>query len=353
MDQRKDPANSANFQHTLKQSFTCVSRGLHTGLKIVMRVTPAEANTGIVFVRREIESRRSEIQASWRNVSDTRLSTTIANKYGVRVSTVEHLLAALYACGIDNARIILNGPEVPVMDGSAMPFVNLIKQVGKQRQEAERHAILIKQAVSISRAGKFAGFLPSPVPWLECEIDFDAAPIGKQTCSVPISEDVFARELASARTFGFQEQINTLHKLGLAQGGSLQNAVLIDNDRVVNSEGLRYVDEFVRHKAIDAIGDLALLGMTFVGQFSSVRGGHELTNALIQKLMANEHVWEFTTISKAKEYWRTILADHSTDQDLARAIVEKYDFFHDGKEAVSHGAPGATPTGASGVSTSE
>ena len=326
MEQRKHAAHSANYQHTLQQSFTCVSRGLHTGLKIVMRVTPAEANSGIVFVRREVESRRAEIQASWRNVSDTRLSTTIANKYGVRVSTIEHLLAALYACGIDNARIILNGPEVPVMDGSAMPFVDLIKQSGKQRQNAERHAILIKQAVSISRAGKFAGFLPSPVPWLECEIDFEATPIGKQTCSVPINEDVFEHELAQARTFGFKEQIETLHKLGLAQGGSLQNAVLIDKDRVVNSEGLRYVDEFVRHKAIDAIGDLALLGMTFVGQFSSVRGGHELTNALIHKLMANEHAWEFTTLARAKDYWRTILADQYADKDLAREIVAKYEF---------------------------
>jgi len=326
MDQRNVMANPANFQHTLKESFTCVSRGLHTGLKIVMRVTPAEANTGIVFVRREVESRRAEIQASWRNVSDTRLSTTIVNKYGVRVSTVEHLLAALYACGIDNARIILNGPEVPAMDGSAMPFVNLIKQAGKQRQVTERKAILIKQAVSLSRAGKFAGFLPSPLPWLECEIDFDAAPIGKQTCSVAIREDVFERELASARTFGFQEQIPTLHKLGLAQGGSLQNAVLIENDRVVNSEGLRCVDEFVRHKAIDAIGDLALLGVTFVGQFSSVRGGHELTNALIQKLMVNEQAWEFTTLSKAKDYWQALLADHNADQDFARMIIEKYDF---------------------------
>lgn len=325
MDQRNAAENPGYFQHTLKDSFTCVSRGLHTGLNIVMRVTPADANTGIVFVRREVESRRAEIHASWRNVSDTRLSTTIVNNYGVRVSTVEHLLAALYACGIDNARVILNGPEVPAMDGSAMPFVTLIKQAGKQRQEGERKAILIRQAVSLSREGKFARFLPSPLPWLHCVIEFDAVPIGKQTCSVAISEDIFERELANARTFGFQEQIPTLHKLGLAQGGSLQNAVLIEHDRVVNSDGLRFVDEFVRHKAIDAIGDLALLGVAFVGQFTSVRGGHELTNALIQKLMANEYAWEFTTLRRADAYWRASLTDRNVDLDLSRMILEKND----------------------------
>ena len=326
MDQRTEPAYIPYFQHTLKESFTCISRGLHSGLKIVMRVTPAEANTGIVFARREVEARRCEIQANWRNVSDTRLSTTIANKHGIRVSSVEHLMAALYACGIDNARILLNGPEVPSMDGSAAPFVSLIKHAGRVQQAAERNAILIKQAVSIARGDKFAGLLPSPVPWIECEIDFEASPIGKQKCSLPINQSVFEQELATARTFGFKEQINTLHKLGLAQGGSLQNAVLIDEDVVVNQEGLRFFDEFVRHKVVDSIGDLALIGVMVVGQFTSVRGGHELNNALIQKLMANEHTWEFTTLRKAKNYWKEIMQDQNADQDLARMIMSKYDF---------------------------
>jgi UDP-3-O-[3-hydroxymyristoyl] N-acetylglucosamine deacetylase len=326
MDKREDQADIPYYQHTLKESFTCISRGLHTGFKIVMRVTPAEANTGIVFARRDVETNRCEIQANWRNVSDTRLSTTIANKHGVRVSTIEHLMAALYVCGIDNARIFVNGPEVPIMDGSASHFISLIKHAGRTSQDAERNALLVKQSVSVSNGNKFASFLPSPVPWIECEIDFEATAIGKQKCSVPISQNVFEMELAPARTFGFKEQINTLHKLGLAQGGSLQNAVLIEDDMVVNTEGLRFTDEFVRHKAVDSIGDLALVGVMIVGQFSSLRGGHELNNALIQKLMANEHTWEFTTLRQAKNYWNDILRQENADKDLARMIISKYDF---------------------------
>ena len=327
MNTIKDSINISHFQHTLKDSFTCVSRGLHTGLKIVMRVTPGEVNSGIVFVRRDIDSRRSEIQANWQNVSDTRLSTTIANKRGIRVSTVEHLMAALYACGIDNARVLVDGPEVPIMDGSAAPFVALINQVGRVKQDAERHAIVIKQSVSVSQGEKFAGLLPSPIPWMELEIDFDASPIGKQTFTAPIYRDAFVNELASARTFGFKEQVNTLHKLGLAQGGSLQNAVLIEDDEIVNEEGLRFDDEFVRHKMVDSIGDLALIGARIIGQFSGVRTGHQLNNALIQKLMANEHAWQYTTVREAQEYWRDIMQQPNTDKDLAKKIMSKFDFY--------------------------
>jgi len=327
MNTIKDSINISHFQHTLKDSFTCVSRGLHTGLKIVMRVTPGEVNSGIVFVRRDIDSRRSEIQANWQNVSDTRLSTTIANKRGIRVSTVEHLMAALYACGIDNARVLVDGPEVPIMDGSAAPFVALINQVGRVKQDAERHAIVIKQSVSVSQGEKFAGLLPSPIPWMELEIDFDASPIGKQTFTAPIYRDAFVNELASARTFGFKEQVNTLHKLGLAQGGSLQNAVLIEDDEIVNEEGLRFDDEFVRHKMVDSIGDLALIGARIIGQFSGVRTGHQLNNALIQKLMANQHAWQYTTVREAQEYWRDIMQQPNTDKDLAKKIMSKFDFY--------------------------
>lgn len=314
------------FQHTLKDSFTCVSRGLHTGLKIVMRVTPAEANSGIVFVRRDIESNRSEIPANWQNVSDTRLSTTIANKRGIRVSTIEHLMAALHACGIDNARILVDGPEVPIMDGSALPFVSLINQVGKVQQEAERNAIVIKQAVSVTRGDKFAGFLPSPIPWMELQIDFDAQPIGKQAFSAPIFSDTFEQQLASARTFGFKEQISTLHKLGLAQGGSLNNAVLIDEDKIVNKEGLRFDNEFVRHKMVDTIGDIALVGARIIGQFTGVRNGHEMNNSLIQKLMAEEHTWEYVTLREAEDYWSNIMSQPNADKDLARKIMSKFSF---------------------------
>ena len=292
-----------------------------------MRVTPAEPNTGIVFVRRDVESRYSEIEANWKNVSDTRLSTTISNSVGVRVTTIEHLMAALYASGIDNARILLDGPEVPIMDGSSIPFVQLINQVGRRKQDVERHVVIIEQAISVTEGEKSAGFLPSPVPWMDLVIDFEASPIGRQTFSSPITSDAFADELAPARTFGFKEQINTLHKLGLAQGGSLRNAVLIDNDQVVNEEGLRFHDEFVRHKMVDSIGDIALIGSRIIGQFTSVCSGHQLNNALIHKLMANEHAWQFVTMQEAMRYWKSILQSPYNDSELAEKIMEKFGLY--------------------------
>ena len=327
MNNKKDELNSAYYQHTLNDSFTCVSRGLHTGLKIVMRVTPAEPNSGIVFVRRDVDSRYSEIEANWRNVSDTRMSTTISNSIGIRVSTIEHLMAALYASGIDNARILLDGPEVPIMDGSAVTFVQFINQVGKCQQDAERHVVIIEQAISVSEGNKSAGFLPSPVPWMDLIIDFESSPIGRQTFSSPITSDAFEEELAPARTFGFKEQINTLHKLGLAQGGSLSNAVLIDDNKIVNEEGLRFHDEFVRHKMVDSIGDIALVGSHIVGQFTSVCSGHKLNNALIQKLMANEHAWRFVTMHEAMQHWKVILQSQYNDTELAEEIMEKFGLY--------------------------
>lgn len=312
-------------QHTLANSFTCVGRGLHTGLKIVMRVMPGEPNTGYVFVRRDIKPKQSEIVASWNNVSDTRLSTTISNSYGIRVSTVEHLLAALYACNIDNARIVLDGPEVPIMDGSANSFVSLIQQTGRLRQGAERAAVVIKQSVSITDGDKYAGFLPSPIPWINIDIDFDLPHIGKQNFSVPIQEDIFEKDIAPARTFGFKEQINTLHKLGLAQGGTLNNAILIDEDKIINEEGLRFDNELVRHKVLDCIGDLALIGARLVGQFTGRRTGHHLNNQIIHELMLREHSWQYTTLREAHTYWKDILLVENNDRELAREIISKMD----------------------------
>lgn len=314
-----DNNETSLFQHTLKESFTCMGRGLHTGLNIIMRVMPAEANSGIIFVRRDVDSPYSEIQANWKNVSDTRLSTTIANLSGVRVSTIEHLMAALYAGGIDNARIVLDGPEVPIMDGSAAPFVSLINYAGKTKQKCERRAILIKQTTSVSSGDKFAGFTPFPISYMKVDIDFDSESIGQQSFAAEIDEDVFRNQLASARTFGFKEQVSTLHKLGLAQGGSLENVILVENGSVVNKEGLRYKDEFVRHKMIDSIGDVALAGARVIGKFTGVRNGHQLNNELIQKLMLHEHTWEYTTVRKANEYWQEQLL--SPYYDLKTLVV--------------------------------
>jgi len=212
------------------------------------------------------------------------------------VSTVEHILAALYSCGIDNVRIVLDRPEVPILDGSAAPFVELIRSTGKVRQNVERCVIEIKQAVFVSEGTKMASLMPSYHPSIELEIDFESKAIGAQQFFAPMSEDFFRNEIAPARTFGFKEQLDTLHKLGLAQGGTLQNAVLIDNDAVVNEEGLRFPDEFVRHKVLDCIGDMALIGATIIGKFCGSRTGHHLNNELLHKLMANEHAWQYTTM---------------------------------------------------------
>jgi UDP-3-O-[3-hydroxymyristoyl] N-acetylglucosamine deacetylase len=315
------------YQHTLKESFTCVGPGLHTGQKIVMRVTPGDINTGIVFIRRDVEPCCSEIQANWQNVRETRLSTTIADKNGIRVSTIEHLMAALYACGIDNARILLDGPEVPIMDGSASPFVSLISKAGRARQDDERRAIVIKSAVSVRQGNKSAAFLPSPLPWMELEINFANLPIGTQRLDMPIYRGNFEEQLARARTFGFKEQVDTLHKLGLARGGSLNNAILIQEDKIVNPEGLRYPDEFVRHKMVDAIGDISLIGARVIGKFSGICSGHELNNALLHKLMASEHAWDYTTIRGAHEYWKAILHVPSNDKLLSQDIMTRFELY--------------------------
>ncbi|TVP93523.1 MAG: UDP-3-O-acyl-N-acetylglucosamine deacetylase [Thioalkalivibrio sp.] len=294
--------NSTYFQHTLARNLTFVGRGLHSGLPVRMTLQPADPDNGIIFIRSDMPLFQSEIAARWYNVTDTRLSTTISSRFGAKVSTIEHLMAALYMCGIDNARIVLNGPEVPIMDGSAEPFVRMIRQTGSLQQNAERRAIVIRHQVRVEEHGKSASFLPGPVPWVDMTIDFDNAAIGHQKLSVPLDRDLLDLDVSAARTFGFQEQIDTLRKLGLAKGGSLQNAVLIGDNGVINPEGLRFEDEFVRHKVLDAVGDLSLAGMTIVGRFMGMCSGHGLNNQLLRQLLAQEDAWFLTTLSGAEKY---------------------------------------------------
>lgn len=294
---------SQYFQHTLNRSISFIGRGLHTGLAIRMMIQPAPANTGHIFVRQDVPLDQAEVPARWNTVTDTRLSTTVANRFGVKVATIEHLMAALHACGVDNARIVLNGPEVPIMDGSAEPFVRLIRQVGLQQQEEERRAILVRKPVRVEEDGKSASLLPNPRPWMDMTIEFDSEVIGHQHLSVSVEAESFETELANARTFGFEDQINTLRKLGLAKGGSLQNAVLVNENGVVNAEGLRHADEFVRHKILDAIGDLSLAGMPIIGRFNGFCSGHGLNNTLLRKLLQSVDSWTLTTMRGAEEYW--------------------------------------------------
>lgn len=304
------------FQHTLADSFTCVGRGLHTGLRVVMTVMPADPNTGYVFVRRDVSMTKSEIPARWYMVTDTHLSTTIANNMGVRVSTIEHLIAALHASGVDNARIVLDGPEVPIMDGSALAFVEIIDKISTQIQAEERRAILVRHKVTVAENNKSAVIEPNPVPWFDIEIDFDSEVIGQQKLSLPFNRKVFRNEVAAARTFGFKEQVDTLRELGFAQGSSLSNAILVDGADVVNSEGLHQPDEFVRHKYLDAVGDLALAGGYIIGQFSGHCSGHHLNNTLLRDLMTNADARMYMTLRQAEAFWKARLMDTNIQRTL-------------------------------------
>ncbi|HVL00890.1 MAG TPA: UDP-3-O-acyl-N-acetylglucosamine deacetylase [Dongiaceae bacterium] len=296
-------STSTYFQHTLNRAITFVGRGLHTGLPVRMMIQPAPANTGHIFIRQDVPLDQAEVPARWNTVVDTRLSTTVSNRFGVKVSTIEHLMAALHACGVDNARIVLNGPEVPIMDGSSEPFVRLIRQVGLLEQKEERRVILVRKQVRVEEEGKSATFLPNPSPWIDMTIEFECPAIGYQQMSLSVDAESFERELANARTFGFEDQIQTLRKLGLAKGGSLQNAVLLNEKGVVNPEGLRHANEFVRHKILDAVGDLSLAGMPIIGRFNGVCSGHDLNNRLLRKLLQNTDCWTLTTARGAEEYW--------------------------------------------------
>jgi UDP-3-O-[3-hydroxymyristoyl] N-acetylglucosamine deacetylase len=289
------------FQHTLADSVTCMGRGLHSGLKVMMTIMPAEPNTGIEFVRRDVVQGQS-VKARWHAVSNTELSTTITNEMGVRVSTTEHLMAALYAYGIDNARIVLDAPELPIMDGSAAPFIQLLQSVGKRSQKEERLVITIDKAIGVNENRASAAFVPSFVPWIDMTIDFAERPIGRQKLSLPFGRDTFVEQVAEARTFGFEKHLQELKRRGLARGSSLKNAILIADDKVVNCDGLRYADEFVRHKYLDAVGDLALAGHYIIGHFIGHKSGHRLNNLLLREMFASNS-WSLRPISEAHQAW--------------------------------------------------
>ena len=287
---------ASDYQHTLMDSITIIGRGLHSGLQVIMTLMPAEANSGYVFLRRDVMPLRAQVPARWNTVVDTRLSTTVANAFGTRVSTIEHLLAALSVCGVHNARIVLDAPEVPIMDGSAAPFVDLVNKVGRQKQTALTQALVIDKPLEIREHNKHASLVPADEFSVDMSIEFNDPVIGKQSMNIKVNEEVFSQQLAPARTFGFQEQLDTLHKLDLAKGGALNNAVLIRNNKVVNEEGLRFKDEFVRHKILDTLGDISLVGASIIGKFIGRRSGHHLNNQLLRSLMNNVDCWHYAPL---------------------------------------------------------
>ncbi len=279
------------FQQTLKNTIRCTGIGLHGGQKTYLSLRPAPENTGIVFHRTDLNG--ALIPARVENVADTRLCTTLSNADGAQVSTVEHLLAAFASIGVDNAYVDLDGPEVPIMDGSAAPFVFLIQCAGVVTQKLPRRFIRIKKPVVVKREEKLARFEPCDQFRIRFLIDFDHPLLSEQGCELDVTETAFIKEISRARTFGFVKELEMLQSKGLALGGSLDNAIAIGDFRILNEGGLRYENEFVRHKIIDAIGDLYLLGHPIVGHFTGIRSGHDLNNALLRALMANQDAWEF------------------------------------------------------------
>ncbi len=276
-------------QTTLRERVTLAGAGVHSNAPVSIVIQPAPINTGIVFLRTGLAGGRERIiEARWDKVSMTELCTVIGRKDDATVATIEHLLAAFSGLGVDNATVEIDGPETPIMDGSSAAFVEAIDQVGLVRQAAARRYIKVLKPVRVEHGGAFSELRPATSGLsLDVEIDFAAGVIGRQQKRVDLTPDVFRRELSRARTFGFLRDVERLTKAGFALGASLENTVALDGERVLNPEGLRYPDEFVRHKMLDAVGDLALAGLPLIARYKSFRGGHKMNVSVLEALFAD------------------------------------------------------------------
>lgn len=299
-------------QRTLKNVIRATGVGLHSGEKVYLTLKPAPVDTGIVFCRTDLDP-MVQIAAYAENVGETTMSTNLFNG-DVKVGTVEHLLSAMAGLGIDNAYVELSAAEVPIMDGSAGPFVFLIQSAGLEEQDAPKRFIRIKREVSVQDGDKRATFVPFDGFKVTFEIDFDHPVVNGRTqkASVDFSSTTFVKEVSRARTFGFVRDLEFLRSHNLALGGSVDNAIVVDEDSVLNSDGLRYEDEFVKHKILDAIGDLYLLGNSLIGEFRGYKSGHALNNRLLRALIADKDAWEVVTFEDAStapiSYMRPVAA---------------------------------------------
>jgi UDP-3-O-[3-hydroxymyristoyl] N-acetylglucosamine deacetylase len=288
-------------QRSLKNMVRATGVGLHTGAKVYLTLRPAAPDTGIVFRRVDLPQ-PVEIPAEPYAVGDTRLSSCL-DKDGVRVSTVEHLMSALAGLGVDNVYVDVSAPEVPIMDGSAGPFVFLLQSAGIEEQNAAKKFIRILRPVEVKAGDKWVRFEPYNGFRLDLSIDFDHPVFdrSRQSVSVDFSTTSYIKEVSRARTFGFMQDVETMRSQGLALGGSLDNAIVMDEYRVLNNDGLRYEDEFVKHKVLDAIGDLYLLGHPLIGAFSGHKSGHALNNQLLRRLLENREAWEYVSFERAED----------------------------------------------------
>lgn len=284
---------SIEYQQSIRDVVRCAGIGVHSGKRACLKIKPAPINHGIAFVRTDRADGGAPISAMAGNVSDTRLGTTLTNEFGESVSVVEHLMAAISGLGIDNLLIEIDGPEVPIMDGSSAVYCELLLKAGLVAQSAPRRRIRILDTIEISDGPKSARLSPSRDNFLSlhARIEYDDAVIGVQQIAMRLSPGIFARNVAFARTYGFARDVDMLQSMGLARGGSLDNAIVVEDDGVANPEGLRSDDEFVRHKILDAVGDLMLAGAPIAGRYEAVQPGHTLNNQLVRKLLASPESW--------------------------------------------------------------
>jgi len=286
----------STYQRTLSKNIRFSGIGLHSGKKVNLTLKPARINHGIKFVRKDLPDDPT-IPARFNCVVDTSLATVIGAD-GVIVSTIEHLMACLAGLSIDNVVVELDSYEVPVMDGSAGPFTRMIMEAGIEEQAASRHFFVLKEPIELEQDGKFVGAYPDTTFKITCNIDFENPLIGKQSCSIEVEDHIFEREISSARTFGFLHEVEYMKRYGLARGGSLDNAVVIDENDILNEDGLRYQDEFVRHKLLDCIGDFSLLGMPILAHIVTRKSGHAFNHAFLESFFNNKTSWQTLTLNE-------------------------------------------------------
>lgn len=286
-------------QKTIAEDVQCTGVGVHSGRPVTMTLRPAGPDTGIRFIRTDLPEEPT-IAAKYDQVVDNRLATTLADN-GASVSTVEHLMAALMGLGVDNLEVEVNGPELPIMDGSAGPFMMMLKSAGLIGQEAPRRAIKINRPIRVQDGDHWIEVRPAKSTSFSCTIEFDHPLLDRQEYTLEMQPRAFDRELSRARTFGFLQDVERLRQAGFARGGSLDNAIVVDRFKILNPDGLRYDDEFVRHKLLDMIGDLALLGRPLIGQIRAHKTGHSLNHRLLQAIVSQPEAWELVTIQPDRE----------------------------------------------------
>lgn len=286
----------SNFiqQRTISRPAICSGIGVHSGKQVSLTIKPAPVNHGIKFIRTDLPD-RPEITAHFNNVVDTSLATVIGDN-GIIISTIEHIMATFSAFSIDNAHVEVNAYELPIMDGSAGPFASMVKEAGIVEQDAPRYFFVVKEPIELKQGDKSVAIYPSSTYKITCSIDFNHPLIGQQSCTIEVTKETFEHEIADARTFGFLHEIEYLKKYGFARGGSLSNAIVIDKQTIINPDGLRYPDEFVRHKILDCIGDFSLLGMPILGHVVANRSGHFFNHAFLKKFFEQKHCWDTSCI---------------------------------------------------------